>query len=223
MDPQTESVQKAWELREEGRPIEAMAIWQGVYYSYVADKNWERAISSLIDIAICWKIQGEITGKKIYFESAHATLLHIKHVAQTNSVELRNDYSYHLAGVETALGIYENAIANYEVYLSSSKTQEEEANILAHVGFAKAQHGQKEEGIDLLRKSLGMFAEAEERSHFENKRIFRIWKVGAMIRLAQLLEVTEAKEILIRALEESREYKLGSRAKQAEKLLEKLS
>lgn len=222
-DDRMELSKKAWKLRESGKPIEAMAIWEQLYYSYEEDQNWERAISTLIDIAICWKIRGEISGKRLFLETALATLHNIKHIAEREHITLRNDYDYHLAGVETALGTYENAIASYEHYLSTSKTPEEEANILAHVGFAKAQHGQKKEGIELLKKSLGMFSESQKVNDFQGKDVFRIWKLGAKLRLAQLLEdKKEAKKLIHEVLEEAKEKKLGARRKQAETLLKDL-
>jgi tetratricopeptide (TPR) repeat protein len=220
MDPRTEIAQNAWSLREEGNPIEAMALWQNLYYEYINDKNWERAISSLIDIAICWKMQAEITGNASYFETSRATLYHIKHLADLNDIPLRNDYHYHLAGVETAVGDYEKAITSYEHYLATSKTPEEEANILAHVGYAKAQHGKKEEGIKELRKSIEQFEEAQKVNNFQGKNVFLIWKLGAMLRLAEVLEdKDEARELTERVLGIAKEKGLGARAKQAEKLL----
>jgi tetratricopeptide (TPR) repeat protein len=224
MDTQLETSQKAWKLREAGKPFEAMAIWQQLYYSYLEEQNWERAISTLIDIAICWKIKGEISGKRVFLEAALATLKNIKHIAKREHIDLRNDYDYHLAGIETALGSYEKAIASYEHYLSTSKTPEEEANILAHVGFAKAQHGQKEEGIEILRKSIEMFSESQKENNFQGKDVFRIWKLGAKLRLAQLLDdEKEARELLEDVLKEAKEKNLGARRKQAETLLKNLN
>jgi len=223
MDNRLELSQKAWKLRESGKLMESMAIWQELYYAYVQEQNWERAISTLIDIAICWKIKGEISGKKLFFETALATLKNIKHIAEREHIDLRNDYDYHLAGVETALGAYEKAIASYEHYLSTSKTPEEEANILAHVGFAKASHGQKEEGIEILKKAIEMFLESQKENNFQGKDVFRIWKLGAKLRLAQLLDdKKEARELLEEVLEEAKEKNLGARRKQAETLLKNL-
>lgn len=220
MDQGLETSKKAWKLRESGKLMEAMAIWQELYYKYVQDQNWERAISTLIDIAICWKIKGEISGKKLFFETALATLQNIKYIAERENIELRHDYDYHLAGVETALGEYERAITSYEHYLSISKTPEEEANILAHVGYAKASHGQKTEGIEMLKKSIAMFSESQKENNFQGKDVFRIWKLGAKLKLAQLLEdKKEARELIEEVLKEAKERNLGARRKQAETLL----
>lgn len=224
MDIGLETSKKAWELREEGKAVEALAMWQKLYFRYVEEKNWERAISTLIDITICWKIKGELSGKKIFFETALSTLHHIKHLAHTNDVPLRPDYDYHLAGIETALGKYERAITSYEHYLSTAKLPEEEANILAHAGYARALHGQKKEGIASLRKALEMFSESQKKNEFQWKDVFRIWKLGAMLKLAEILDSTnEARELAEKALTEAREKGLGARAKQAQKLLERLS
>jgi len=224
MDTRLETSKKAWKLREAGKPFEAMAIWEQLYYTYEEEENWERVISTLIDIAICWKIKGEISGKNVFLEAALATLHNIKHIAEREHIDLRNDYDYHLAGVETALGSYEKAITSYEHYLSTSKTPEEEANILAHVGFAKASHGQKEEGIKMLRESLEMFTKSQKENNFAGKDVFRIWKLGAKLRLAQIVDdKDEARKLLQEVLDEAKEKKLGARRKQAETLLKQLS
>ncbi len=226
MDSHLETSKKAWTLREDGKILEAMAIWQKLYYTYLEQENWERAISTLIDITICWKIKGEISGERTFFETGLATLEHIKYLAEKYDIPLRPDYDYHLAGIETDLGVYEKAIASYEHYLATSKSLQEEANILAHVGFAKAQHGQKEEGIATLRKAVEMFEESQKENNFEGKDVFRIWKLGAMLKLAELLALSdsrsEAKELAKEALTQAREKGLGARAKQAKALLEKL-
>lgn len=226
MDPHQETSKKAWGLREDGKILEAMAIWQKLYYTYFEQQNWERAISTLIDITICWKIKGEISGERTFFETGLATLEHTKHLAESQDIPLRPDYDYHLAGIETDLGVYEKAIASYEHYLATSKTPEEEANILAHAGFAKAQYGQKEEGTKTLRKAVKMFEKSQKENKFEGKDVFRIWKIGAMLKLAETLASSnsrsEARQLAKDALTQARAKGLGARAKQAKALLEKL-
>jgi tetratricopeptide (TPR) repeat protein len=223
MNVRTEISQKAWKLREEGKILEALAIWQKLYYTYVEDKNWERAISTLIDITICWKIKGEISQERIYFETALATLHHIKYISEKENTPLRPDFDYHLAGIQTVLGVYEQAIASYEHYLSTSKTPEEEANVLAHAGYATALHGQKEEGIATLRKALEIFENSQKENEFQGKDVFRIWKLGTMLKLANVLDdKKEARELAEKAFKEAKEKGLGARRKQAKALLEKL-
>jgi hypothetical protein len=223
MDTGLETSQKAWKLREEGKVIEALAIWNEVYFEYLEDKNWERAISVLIDISICWKILGDVKKKKQYYKTAAVILKHIRHLAEKQNIPLRNDYDYHMAGVQSAAGEYHNAISSYEHYLAKIKTPEEEANIKAAIGFAKAKGNSKKEGIQMLRESIALFEESTKRNEFQGKDVFKIWKLGAMLKLAQVLDnKKEAKALAEKALAEATEKGLGARAKQAKALLENL-
>lgn len=223
MDSYTKTSEEAWNLRENGDITPAIAIWMGLYYQFIQDGNWDRAISTLIDIAISWKILGEVTGDKTYFTTALQTLHFIQWSAKKENVPLRNDFNYHLAGVQSANGMYEEAIASYERYLSTTKTPYEEANIKAHVGFARANAGKKEGGIQDLKDSLQMFEEAEKSPDVPKKDIFQIWRLGAKLRLAQLIENTEEKKKLLEeVLTEAKEKGFKAREKQAEALLKDL-
>lgn len=220
MDNRLELSQKAWKLREDGKPIQAIAIWQNLYYGYVEEKDWDKVIDVLIDIAISWKIISEIKNKKDYAETALKTLHHIKHIADTEDILLRTDYAYHLAGIQTAAGEYVTAIESYEHYFAHEQTPEEEANVNAHVGFARANLGEKEEGIKMLKEAIDVFEKSEHDHTFQEKDVYCIWKLGAKLRLAKLLEdKKEAKELVEDVLKEAKEKNLGARKKQAETLL----
>lgn len=220
MDSYTKTSQEAWDLRENGDITPAIAIWMGLYYQFVKEGNWDRAISTLIDIAISWKILGEVAGNKTYFATALETLHFIQWSSEKENVPLRNDFNYHLAGVQTANGMYEEAIASYERYLSTHKTPYEEANIKAHVGFARANAGSRDGGIQDLRDSLRMFEEAEKNPDIPKKDIFHIWRLGAKLRLAQVVnDKEEKKKLLQEVLAEAQEKGFKARESQAEALL----
>jgi hypothetical protein len=220
MDTRTELSQRAWKLREDGKPIQAIAIWQSLYYGYAEEKDWDKVIDVLLDIAISWKIISEIKNKKDYAETALKTLHHIKYIADTEDVLLRSDYAYHLAGIQTAAGEYVTAIESYEHYFAHEQTQEEEANVKAHVGFARAKIGEKTEGIQMLREAIDVFEKSEHAHDNMQSDTYCIWKLGAKLRLAQLFEnKEEAKELVEDVLKEAKEKNLGARRKQAETLL----
>lgn len=223
MDNRTELSQKAWKLREEGKPVVAMAIWMQLYYGYAQEHDWDKVIDILIDIAISWKILSEIKNKKEYAQTALSTLHHIKHIADSEDILLRGDFAYHLAGIQTAAGEYQTAIESYEHYFSQGNTPEEEANVKAHVAFARAKLGEVKEGVKELKEAIEVFEKSDHDHTFQDKDTYCIWKLGAKLRLAQLLENKKEKKALIEeVLTEAKEKKLGARKKQAETLLKSL-
>ncbi len=230
MSLQNELSQKAWKLREEGKIVAALAIWTKLYYSYIESKDWAFAIDTLVDISICWKIQFDVKRKEEYINCALATLNHIKYLSESTNTELRDDYNYHLAGVQVAAKEYEHAVTSFEQYLAGAKTPQEEANIKAAIGYSKACLGEREEGVKVLRESVAMFESSQEHKDFQGKDVYLIWKLGAQLKLAESLTMEnpnaedkkEAYELTKSILTEAKEHGLGARAKQAKTLLEKL-
>ena len=67
-----ESLQnQAWKLREEGKPIDSLAINYSVYHQQAIENDWPAASNTLIDISIAWSVLGRETGNPLHFRAAY--------------------------------------------------------------------------------------------------------------------------------------------------------
>lgn len=215
---------KAWVLREGGKPIPAIALWQQLYYQYETEEKWNEAINTLIDISIAWKILGGLEKEPLYYDISLQTLEHIRDISEKHKIPLRKDWDYHAGEVQIAAGNYENALDSFEKYLkAASLTPEEEANIKTQIGFAKARLGNKEEGARLLSECIKTLSNPQNENIHLGKDVNVIWKLGAMMKLARVIDDrSEARKLAQGVLKEAQEKNLGARAKQAQALLEEL-
>ena len=119
---------------------------------------------------------------------------------------------------------YQGAVGSLEAYLKTVETSaENRANVNAQIGFAKAMLEDKEEGIKLLKESIEALENPDTKNVYQGKDVNAIWKLGAMMKLARVLDDrAEAKQLIQDALKEAKEKNLGARTRQAEALLDEL-
>jgi tetratricopeptide (TPR) repeat protein len=212
---------KAWGLREDGKPIEAIALWLPLIFENETRGNWENVVDLLIDTSIAWKIHGRQTGNSAFFSTSLGTLYRAKEIAKEHNIPLRKDWDYYLGEVLIAKGDFGDAVKSFSKYLRiASLTPEQEANIKTQIGYAKCMLGEKKEGIALLKESIQVLENPTQEFVHEGKDVIAIWLTGAMIKLAKVLEdKAESKRILKNALSIAKKKNLGAREKQIENLL----
>ncbi|MCL5784164.1 MAG: hypothetical protein M1142_02315 [Patescibacteria group bacterium] len=212
--------EKAWKLRESGKPIPAIALWKQVINKQKGQGNWEEVMNTLIDISIALKIVGKQTQNSSYFDSALSTLEHIKHIATYHNIPLRKDFNYHLGEILVAAGRYQEAIDILKKYLKTAGLSlEQKANIQSHIGFAKARLGQKD-GIKILEQAIKVLEHPTTGFVHQEVDVIAIWRTGARLKLAQVLEDRQkAIELVNKTLKEAQKNGLGARIKEAKLLL----
>lgn len=215
---------KAWKLREDGKPIPAIALWTQLISKYEAEDKWDEVVNTLIDISIAWKILGRQEKEPIYYKTALATLKCIRTISEKQNMPLRRDWDYYMGEVQIAAGKYKSAINSFNKFLKNpGLTPEEQANINTQIAFAKVKLGGKEGAINLLRESIDTLENPTREFVYQNKDVVAIWKTGAMLKLAQVLDDSvEAKKLAQKALNEAKQKGLGARVKQATGLLKEL-
>lgn len=218
-----EEYQQAWRAREEGNPILAISLWEPFLAQYQAEGKWEKVINTWVDIAIAWKGLGSQTGEATYHQTALKILNNIHSLSNLQGVPLRNDWQLLVGKTEIDAGQYQQAIPRLESYLQSAElTPEQRADVNCHLGFAKAKLGQ-EEGVGQIRANLELLNKPTQEMVYQEKDLVVIWRTGALLRLAQVVkDQNEAKSLAQQALEEAQKLGLGTRVKEAERVLANL-
>lgn len=223
---------KAWQLREDGEPKAAVEIWSTLEKEAEKSKNWEEAIVCLTDIAIAYRIIGKEEQSPSSFKSALLKLKRAKFLSEKYNIPLLPDFDYQMGETFSALGQYKEAITSLETYLQvEGLTPEIEANTYAKIGYCLGKSGppggeasKKAKGIKILEDAIWALEHTTGKFVFENKDVVAIWKTGAKLNLAEVLEDKDrAKQLVQEVLQETQEKNLGARAQEAKRLLEKLS
>ena len=214
-------IQEAWQYREEGKPLQSIGILTEVFNKQISNQKWQGTMGTAIDLAISWKNLGQNEDNSTYLTTALSFLNSIKEISDKNSLPLRNDWYFYMGGLQIDLESYQEAITNYEGYLNTEKLSPEQvADINAHIGFAKVKLGEKEEGISLLKESIKILEKPTQKFIHQGKDVNVIWKTGAKMLLARVLDDRgEAKKLIQEVINETKEKGLGARQKQAEMLL----
>lgn len=224
MSSESEISERAWLLREEKGETElAMALWWGLYGGYTQDKNWPKAINTLIDISIAYR--GTVNKEPLYAQFSLTTIKLAKQISEDYGVPLRQDFDYQMGKTQIVTQDYQGAVGSLEAYLKTVETSaENRANVNAQIGFAKAMLGDKDEGTRLLKESIETLENPASKNVYQGKDVSAIWKLGAMMKLARVLDDhAEAIHLVQGALNEAKEKDLGARTRQAEALLNELS
>lgn len=118
---------------------------------------------------------------------------------------------------------YKTAIPFFEEYLTKNSLPPETiAEVGACIGFAQAKSGNNE-GIQTIHDSIQALENIDPQT-IQNKDIILIKKLGAQLKLAQVIEDREeAIRLVEQVKQEAEENGLGARVKQAGALLKELS
>ncbi|MCH7641484.1 hypothetical protein IID22_04780 [Patescibacteria group bacterium] len=224
MTKESEISERAWLLREEKGDSElALTLWWGLYAGYQLEKNWPKAIDALVDISIAYR--GAVNKEPLYTENALITIKLAKQISENHGVPPRKDFGYHMGNAQIVVGDYQGGIESFVSYLEAAELNpEERANVNVKIGLARAVVGQKDEGIKLLKESIEALENPTSKNVYQEKDVNAIWKLGAMMKLARVLDDrSEAKRLVQDALRGAKEKNLGARVKQAQALLDELS
>ena len=214
------NIKTAWQYREEGEPVKAIALWMNDLANYISQEDCTKVIDTLVDLHIAWKNLGKQTGEKIYLETSLSCLNQVKEISEKKGFKLRSDWHYYMGGIQLALENYGESIKNYENFLNTAKPRPEiVADVSAHIGYTKSKLGSSEEGVKLLRASIEVLKKSVTPNIHQEKDVNAIWLTGALLYLA---EIIRDKSIAQEALGLASEKGLGARATQAKNLLKNL-
>lgn len=189
----TELQKQADVLREEGKNLKAIDLYNQSIVYYQADKDYANMMGALTGRLLSWKHLFYKTEDKIYaifvkkeaeamFEIAneHNLLdrLYLIHFLNGTSASLLKDYS--VAEKEFTKAV--------ELYPSDNA---EKGDWTAHLGEAMYRNGRKEEGEKLILQGV---KKIEQNASQINSFTFNVWVSGAYLRLAKLLKLDNKEE-----------------------------
>ncbi|MFC1710381.1 tol-pal system YbgF family protein [Patescibacteria group bacterium] len=221
MNETDERIEKAWKLREDGNPLDSISLLTQILNEKLKEQEWDKVIDIAIDMHISWKNLGKNENNTEHLNTSISYLNLCKDIAQRENVPLRNDWYLYMGAIQIETEKYDEAISSYEEYLNQEKPKPEKlADINAHMGYAKCKKGEKDEGIKMIKDAIETLDNPSEEFVHEGKNVAIIWKTGAKLFLAKVVEdKNEAKSLIQEIIDESKEKGLGARQKQAETLL----
>lgn len=214
----------AWQEREDGNSIEAIALWQKDIYKFLANDNWEGVLNTYVDISVAWKNLAKQSQNSIFYDIALETLKYCENLTLKHNLTVRHDLNRYMADTYLAAEIFDQAQEYYKRYLQSEKNlnDREKANINSHLGYIKSKTVNKEEGISMMKKAIKDLCNSTD-IIYQDKNIALIWQTGGMLRLAEILEEKSKKEeILNQALKIAKDNNLGARYKEIKRSLDQL-
>lgn len=180
-------------LREEGKSLQAIDVYNHVVVRYQEDGNYADMMQALTGRLLAWKHLFYKTQDKIYaifvkkeveemleIAKEHQLIdqLYLIHFLNGGSAILLNDYP--LAEIE-----FKKAVELYP------REDAEKGDWIAHLGDAMYRNGKKEEGKRTLLQGISLI---KERSPGLDPFLFNVWVCGAYLRMAKLLKTDHPEE-----------------------------
>ena len=191
--PAQELQKKADLLREEGKSLEAIDLYNQALASFQEEKDYGSIIGALTGRLLAWKHLFYKTEAKIYaiiVKKEAETMLeitkeyglkgkdHLLHFLNGTAAMLLQDYA-------TGENEFRQAVALFPA------NNAEKGDWTAHLGEALYRNGKKEEGQKMILKGVEIIQHhASELDPF----LYNVWVSGAYLRLAKLLKVDNQEE-----------------------------
>jgi len=213
---------RAWQLREDGRQQEAIAILISTFVEQMAGENYKAAVDTLVDMSLSYKSLSRGTGKDIYAQTAYDILIFGEQILTGEQKEIRKDLGYYIGTAAVAIGSYKEGTTRMERAIRSNPwwTPEKRAYISSHIGFATAKMGEHDKGEKIIRDSLEVLTKTKNENVSQGKNIMAVWRTGVKLELAQVTDdKKEADRLLQEALNEAKTENLGARVREVKNLI----
>lgn len=186
----TELQRQAFELREQGETLKAIALYDQALDQFQKEKNYNGMFSALNGRLIAWKHLFYETEEPLYslFVKQHADALQF--LAQKHSLSDRQALvSFQLGTAHTQLKDYKEAETELaKAFNLYPRDDAEKGDWLAHLGFVEYLNGKKESGkAHILEGIAHIKAKASTADAFR----INVWLSGAYLRLAILLQTDD--------------------------------
>lgn len=201
----TELQKKADVLREEGKSLQAIDLYNQSIVLYQEANDYSGIVETLTGRLLSWKHLFYKTGAKIYAQIVKKEAELMSEVATEHQLIDRLYLIYFLNGTSAILlEDYPSAEKEFSKAVEIYPTENaEKGDWMAHLGDAMYRNGKKEEGKNMLLHGVQII---KERSSQIDPFLFNVWVSGAYLRLAKLLKndnptesqmyLNQAKEII---------------------------
>lgn len=216
--------EEAWLARETGDPLRAITLLEENVEYHTSQEDWFGVVNARVDQIIAWKNYAKQVNDPTYFETALSVIKIVEHLVEEKGLPLRSDWEFLVASVELDAGRYKEAAEKLEHYLSTADLpQARRGEILTHLGFATVMLGSKDSGIAQIKEGIGLIDKSTDEFINAGKNVHAIWKSGALMRWAHVLDDPEEKRNLLdQALKIAEENGLEAREREAKKALNEI-
>jgi len=180
-------------IREEGKSLTAIDLYNRAIVNYQESKDYERIIGALTGRLLSWKHLFYKTEDKLYAIFVKKEAEAMLKVVKTYNLTDRLYLIHFLNG--TALILlkeYDTAEKEFAQAIQLYPTENaEKGDWTAHLGEAMYRNGKKEEGKKTILRGVEMI---KERASQIDSFVFNVWVSGAYLRLAKLLKTDNKEE-----------------------------
>lgn len=185
--------QEADKVREEGRSLIAIDLYNQAIVLYQKEKDFSNMLGALTGRLLSWKHLFYATEDKIYalFVKKEAELM--LDVAQEYNLLARLYLIHFLNGTSALLlNDYNSAEKEFSKAVELYPTEHaEKGDWIAHLGDAMYRNGKKEEGQKTILRGVEII---KDRASQIDSFLFNVWVSGAYLRLAKLLKTDNPEE-----------------------------
>lgn len=189
----TELQKEADILREEGKSLKAIDVYNQAIVRYQEDRDYSNMMGALTGRLLSWKHLFYKTEDKIYAIFVKKEAEEMLEIAKEHNLLNRLHLIHFLNGTSAILlKNYSSAEIEFkkavELYPSENA---EKGDWIAHLGDAMYRNGKKEEGKNMILQGISLI---KERSSQIDSFLFNVWVSGAYLRLAKLLKTDNPEE-----------------------------
>lgn len=174
-------------LREEGKSLEAINLYNQAIVRYQEDHDYANMLGALTGRLLSWKHLFYKTEDTIYAIFVKKEAEAMFEIAKEHQL-IDKFYLIHFLNGTSAILLQDFPIAEKEFGQAVAlypNDNAEKGDWMAHLGDAKYRNGKKEEGKKLILQGV---QKIEEKSSQIDPFLFNVWVSGAYLRLAKLLK-----------------------------------
>ena len=187
--------QKAEDLREEDKLLDALKLYEEVIYKYQQEKNYSALIEALGGRCLTYKHLFLLSKDFVFFNLALHSALSSLEIAKNYKIILKIHRCYFRLGeMEMLANNFLKAEKYYlKAFIKYPREEAEKGDFQYHLGEAQFRAGKKDEGLKNLLAGLELIKKYKSST---DSFVYNVWHSGCLMRLAEL---TKNKKYLLEA------------------------
>lgn len=180
-------------LREEGKSLKAIDVYNQAIVRYQEDKDYSNMMGALTGRLLSWKHLFYKTEDKIYAIFVKKEAEEMLEIAKEHNL-LNRLYLIHFLNGTSAILLknYSSAETEFKKAIELYPFENaEKGDWIAHLGDAMYRNGKKQEGKNMILQGVSLI---KGRSSQIDSFLLNVWVSGAYLRLAKLLKTDNLEE-----------------------------
>lgn len=189
----TELQKEADLLREEGKSLKAIDVYNQAIVRYQEDKDYANMMGALTGRLLSWKHLFYKTEDSVYAIFVKKEAEEMVEIAKEHNL-LDRLYLIHFLNGTSAILLKDYSTAEIEFQKSVELypfENAEKGDWIAHLGDAMYRNGKKQEGKNTILQGVSLI---QQRSSQIDSFLYNVWVSGAYLRLARLLKTDNLEE-----------------------------